>query len=163
MHPAAFDYVRARVIEHDLEHSARVLDLGGRNINGTTRALFPDAEYVSCDIVPGPDVDVVGNAATISVGRVDVVVSTELLEHTSEGAAIVANARRHLDAGGVFIATMAGPGRPVHSATGASHLEPGEWYRNIEPDELAHWLAEAGFGVSLIDMDGDDLRCIAFA
>jgi len=160
MHPAAFEYVRDRVVEYDLA-PARVLDFGGRNINGTTRALFPDAEVVGIDIAPGDGVDMVANVATVDAGPADLVVSTELLEHTPEGPEIVANARRHLSGHGVFIATMAAPGRPVHGAQGGP-LEPGEWYRNVEPNELDDWLGAAGFSAWLVDVHGDDLRCIAF-
>ena len=162
MHAAADQYVR--------EHAASlnrpgisVLELGGRYINGGVRRYFDQAaEYVSVDIVPGRDVDVVADAADLELGRTfDVVVSTELLEHTPRAAEIVVTACRHLAPGGVFLATMAGPGRAPHSAAGKQRMEPDEWYRNIEPAELDEWLQWAGFDDWTVDVLGDDVRCYA--
>lgn len=162
MHPAADAYVR--------EHAAglnrpgvTVLELGGRYINGGVREFFNRAaEYVSVDIVAGRDVDIVADAADLELGRTfDVVVSTELFEHTPRAAEIVVSAYRHLAPGGVFLATMAGPGRAPHSAAGRPRMEPGEWYRNIEPAELDEWLQWAGFDAWTVDVLGDDVRCVA--
>lgn len=160
MHDAAYEWVLRNA---PLEPVA-VLDLGGRNVNGSIRPVFAEgSSFVSVDLVAGPDVDVVGDAADVSVaGRFDVVVSTELLEHTPRGAEIVANAAAHLSPGGVFIATMAGPGRAVHSADGAPELAPGEWYANVEPDELGEWLDAAGFSEWKVDQAGEDVRCVAW-
>lgn len=162
MHPAAYDYVKEHAPPLDRQHPT-VLELGGRYINGGVRQFFRRAtEYVSVDIVPGKDVDVVADAADLELGRLfDVVVSTELLEHTSRAAEIVVAARRHLAPGGTFLATMAGPGRPAHSAAGHQRMEPGEWYRNIEPAELDEWLEFAGFDDWTVDVLADDVRCVA--
>lgn len=141
----------------------RVLEFGSRYINGGVRNLIPHTEWCGVDIEDGCDVDIEANAATVDhePGTWHVVVSTELLEHTPEGEAIVANAFRHLCDGGWFVATMAGPGRPVHSAEGRAKLQPGEWYRNVEPDELAGWLESAGFEAYEVNVLNDDLRCVA--
>jgi SAM-dependent methyltransferase len=159
MHEAAMQYVSAVVDEFGI--GGDVLDLGGRDINGTPRHLFSGA-YVVVDAQPAPNVDVVADARTLQLDdRFDVVVSTELLEHTDGGAEIVATAHGHLRDGGWFVATMAGPGRPAHSATGAATIPDGEWYRNVEPDELNEWLASAGFSSWSVSVLGDDVRCWA--
>jgi SAM-dependent methyltransferase len=164
MHAAALQYATVQVAEHNLNRPGlEVLELGGRDVNGTVRHLFPQAErYVSVDIAPGRGVDVVADAADVVVpGSFDVVISTELLEHTSRAEEIVANARRHLAPAGVFIATMAGPGRAPHSATGAARIPVGEHYSNVGPAELADWLERAGFDDFSIDQLDEDIRCWA--
>jgi len=162
VHDAAYTYVATVVADHALT-PVTVLDLGGRNVNGTTRALFPTAtRYLVVDIADHPSVDVVADAGDLDLGQTfDVVVSTELLEHTNRAADIVAAAYRHLDVDGTFVATMAGPGRGAHGASGEAAPPPGEWYRNVEPDELVDWLTDAGFEHWSVNIDGADLRCWA--
>lgn len=140
-----------------------VLDLGGRDVNGSTRDLFGDVNYVVVDIAEGPGVDIVANAADLDLGRTfDVVLSTEVLEHTARAAEIVAAACRHVSRGGVFIATMAGPGRHPHGASGESSPPPGEHYENVAPDVLERWLSDAGFSSWDVDQLALDVRCIAW-
>jgi SAM-dependent methyltransferase len=164
MHAAALQYATAQVAEHNLNRPGmEVLELGGRDVNGTVRHLFPLADrYISVDITPGRGVDIVADAADVLVpGSFDVVVTTELLEHTSRGPEIIANARQHLAPGGVFVATMAGPGRAPHSASGQVRVPHGEHYANVEPGELADWLEQAGFDDYSIDQLDEDVRCWA--
>ena len=161
MHAEAMQYVADVITEHGLEGD--VLDLGGRYINGTTKTLFPDGHrYVVVDIEPDASVDVVADAGDLDLGeQFDIVLSTELLEHTPRGPDIVKAAYRHLRDGGWFVATMAGPGRPPHGAAGSPWPLEGEYYRNVRPEELAGWLTEAGFGATAIDTLGTDVRCWA--
>jgi len=161
VHPEAYVYVADVIAEHGLKGD--VLDLGGRFINGSTRDLFPDGGlYVVVDIEADPSVDVVADAGDLDLGiTFDVVLSTELLEHTPRGADIVKAAYRHLREGGMFVATMAGPGRPPHGAAGSPWPLEGEYYRNVWPDELAGWLTAAGFKEYQTDIAGTDLRCWA--
>jgi predicted SAM-dependent methyltransferase len=161
MHATARQYVVD--VTEALALSGRVLEFGSRYINGGVRDVIPHDHWCGVDICDGADVDVVDNAAEVEVepGTWDVVVSTELLEHTPEGEAIVANAHRHLKPGGWFVATMAGPGRAVHSASGSSCLAEGEWYLNVEPEELRRWLNDAGFESCAVETMQDDVRCVA--
>lgn len=162
MHDAVLDYVAKAIAEHGL--GGDVLDLGGRDVNGTPRHLFTDvALYTVVDAVEAPNVDVVADAATLDLGYLyDVVVCTEVLEHTDRAADIVGTARRHLKPGGAFVATMAGPGRHPHSAHGGATPGGDEFYENVEPDRLASWLSKAGFDTWTIDQSGLDVRCTAF-
>jgi SAM-dependent methyltransferase len=161
MHDAVLQYVAA-----NLPASADdVLEFGSRNLNGSVRQVipWPEARYVGVDLYEGPDVNVVGDAATVTVaGEFDVVVCTELFEHAEDDtcAAIIDNAHRHLRPGGRFIATMAGPGRYPHSAIEATSLQPGEFYRNVDPELLVTWLKGAGFGDYEINIEGLDIRCV---
>jgi SAM-dependent methyltransferase len=159
-------YMSTQVRRHHLNApGARVLDLGGRDVNGTPRRLFNRAAaYVSVDMRDGAGVDIVADAADLHLkDRFHVVVSTELLEHTPRGEAIVAAAHRHLTPGGVFLATMAGPGRAPHGASGEPRLPRGEYYRNVEPEALEGWIRAAGFKSWDINQLGTDLRVRAIA
>lgn len=143
-----------------------IAEIGGRDINGSIRTLFDvDARYCSIDIVDGPGVDVVGDVidlvatGKLSTGRWDCVVSTEALEHHPRPWEVVDAAHQLLAPGGVFIATMAGPGRSPHSGLIEGPVQPGEHYQNITPEELTAWLA--AFADFAVDQAGRDVRCWA--
>lgn len=144
----------------------RVLELGSRNINGSVRSLFVDAvDYVGVDPVPGRDVDIVGDGATVFVPRsFDMAVCTEVLEHVDDiiAAGIIANAFRHLVPGGRFVMTCAGPGRAPHSAIDELPIRPWEFYRNVDSALLEKWLTAAGYASWEIDQLGADMRCVAW-
>lgn len=161
MHLEAMEWCCQVVDTFDLGSAERVLDLGGRNVNGTTDNLF-DGTVVHVDIVDGQGVDIVADAADLDLEeRFPVVISTECLEHTERAAEIVSSAFRHLEPGGMFIATMAGPGRAPHGASGQPLPPADEFYRNVHPDDLRGWLSAAGFTMFEIDRKGVDVRCWA--
>jgi SAM-dependent methyltransferase len=149
VHAEAFDWVR----RHATDQKVTVLDIGGRNINGTCRELFPSADYTALDIRPGEGVDIVADATKWTPDKAyGVVVCTEVFEHTSVWRDICRTAFRALRPGGRFIVTMAGPGRPDHSAVdGQWRLLDGEHYANIEPDELQEALSDIGFTDITVD------------
>lgn len=162
MHAEALEFV-ARYATAD---PVAVLDLGGRDINGTPRHLFPNATvYRVLDAADGPNVDVVADAASWEPdGAYDMVVSTEVFEHTAAWPAICGTALAALRPGGLFVATMAGPGRPAHSAVdGGWSLHPGEHYANVEPDELRRTLYEQGWVDVEVEQRSSpaDVRCAA--
>jgi SAM-dependent methyltransferase len=162
VHEAVIEYVEAAVRRYGLDGGA-VLDIGGRDVNGTTRGLFPGATYTVVDINEAPNVDIVADAADLDLpDRYDVVVCTEVLEHAERAPEIVAAAYRHLIPHGAFVATMAGPGRRPHSAHGDPDPRPGEFYSNVVPSELEHWLTAAGFSTFTVDQHRLDIRCTAF-
>ena len=158
MHQAVRQWVAQCVQERPYP---RVLELGGRDVNGGVRDLVPHEEWHSVDIANGPGVDTVADASLVSigVGTWDLVVSTEVFEHTPLGREITANAFRHLRHGGAFVATMAGPGRGPHGASGEPSPPPGEHYANVEPEELLSWLIDAGFVDCEVEQQGADVRC----
>lgn len=168
MHPEAFQWV-ARYATIDTPrsiHLPAVLDLGGRNINGSPRPLFPGAVYTVLDIRPGDGVDIVADAAEWDPDgrRWDVVVCTEVFEHTDAWPWICATAFRALWPGGKFIATMAGPGRSPHSAVdGGPRLHEGEHYANVEPEQLRTVLERCGFTDIVVDQQANpaDVRAVA--
>lgn len=150
MHTEAYEWVR----RHATADTLSVLDVGGRNINGSVRDLFPGAApYVAMDVLPGEGVDIVADAASWEPDRqYDLVVCTEVFEHAREWPAIVRTIRSALRPGGRVILTMAGPGRPPHSAIdGGWNLHEGEWYGNVLPAELEAVLYAAGFTAIEVD------------
>lgn len=149
MHPEAFAWVSRWATDEPIT----VLDIGGRDINGTSRDLFPAADYTALDIMAGPAVDIVADAATWTPDReYDLVICTEVFEHTPHWPAICATAHKACRTGGRFVATMAGPGRPPHSAVdGAHRLYPGEHYANVRPDDLRQVLEACGWRAVVID------------
>lgn len=169
MHPEAHAYVQDKVnlLKALMPDGVDlVAELGSHDWNGTIRSLFDDwaLNYIGLDIVEGPGVDIVGDASTHEfLARPDVIICTELLEHTPMAASIVHNVAHNLRTGGIFIATMAGPGRNPHAADGSGEPRPGEWYSNISPGSLELWLRDAEFSwwdVNFIPIPGDT-RCWA--
>lgn len=142
MHSEAFEYVERFRSNAELD----VLDIGGRNVNGTVRDLFPNADYTALDILPGEGVDIVANAATWSPDRTyDLIVCTEVFEHTEEWSQILKVAAAACKPSGRIILTMAGPGRPEHSAIDGGPMRPGEHYGNVAPEDLEVGLLAAGW------------------
>lgn len=161
MHEQAREWVQQRA---DL-HAASVLDIGGRNLNGSVRSLFVDAEvYTSIDLYEGPGVDIVADAADWTPDRLyDCVVSCEVFEHAERWHDICVTAYRALRAGGTFVATMAGPDRGAHSGIDGFALREGEYYENVEPGDLHDVLMACGFTQVLVDRRTApaDVRCWA--
>lgn len=162
MHQQAYDWVD----RWTTQSAAAVLDLGGRDINGSVRGLYPAADlYTVVDIAPGDGVDIVADASTWTPDReYDEVVCCETFEHTAVWPGICATAHKALRPGGQLILTMAGPGRPEHSGVdGQFRLHPGEHYANIRPAALRRVLAELGFTRIIVDQQfaPADVRAVA--
>jgi SAM-dependent methyltransferase len=149
MHPEARKGLARQLAASGLSLDApwRVLDLGGRDINGQIRDLLPAAKWTGLDIEPGPGVDLVHDATQPwpdGWDRYDVVVCTEVLEHVEQWAALLRTASQALEPGRpeLLLVTCASTGRPVHGASGAPLPEPGEWYANVPPQVLGERLLE---------------------
>lgn len=143
MHPEARDGL-ARMFDAsglDLDRPWRVLDLGGRDINGSIRDLLPYATWTGVDVAPGPGVDLVHDCTRPWPGDgplFDVVVCTEVLEHVEQWQRLLSTCAEALaPAGPQFLfVTCASDGRPPHGAAGGPVPLPGEWYRNVPPGTL---------------------------
>lgn len=143
MHPEARDGLARQLHASCLDLGApwRVLDLGGRDINGSIRDLLPAAKWVGLDIEPGPGVDLVHDATLPwpdGFERFDLVVCTEVLEHVERWGAVLRTASQALEPGGpeALFVTCASTGRPEHGASGGPRPLPGEWYENVSPTAL---------------------------
>lgn len=137
-----------RWLDLTLRHLPRpssVLELGSRDINGTPRTLLAGVPYVGIDLVNGPGVDIVADAAMYAPETLaDVVLCCEVLEHAEEAPGIVFNAVACAKPGGHVLITCATDPRAPHSAVDGGGLRDGEWYRNIQPEDLIDWVRAAG-------------------
>jgi SAM-dependent methyltransferase len=137
-----------------------VLEIGSLDVNGSVRPLFPNANYHGLDVVEGPGVDEVADAADWRTStQFDLVISTEVLEHAARWRDVVTNAWGALAPGGSLLMTCATDPRPPHSAVDGWELRPGEWYANVGPGEvteLARSLCPACWQVE-VALDRGDL------
>ena len=139
-----------------------VLEIGSLDINGSVRPIFMNhaRTYLGVDIQDGPGVDLVVDAAGMDTGPVfDVVVCAEVFEHAPEWREIIIRAHGNLVEGGIFIATMAGEGRPPHSAIDENPIRDWEYYANVGKKELKKALKM--FSSSEVDVLNTDTRCVA--
>ncbi len=148
MHEAVLAWVGQFRTDEDL----RVLDIGGRDLNGNTRGLFPNASpYHVLDLREGKGVDYIADAATwdfrsAGLGPYDLVLCTETFEHAEKWREIIATAWAVLRPGGWLVFTCAGPGRPPHSGVEAVWgLIGDEWYANVSADEIRGELLDQGW------------------
>lgn len=157
MHNEAMQWARRYAIRVYGDNHTSVLDIGGRDINGTVKVLFPGADFTTLDIHPGENVDIVANAAHWEPDReYDIVTCTEVFEHASEWRGICATAFTALRSGGYLIATCAGPGRALHSGIdGGAELHEGEFYENVSAEDLHSCLKSLGF----VDIETEQSGC----
>lgn len=163
MHPAALEYIA----QHAPPDAKRVLDAGGRDINGSPRILFSDdTEYVVVDTVKHPSVDHVADIldlrktgkAKLALGTFDVIIYAEVAEHTPEWEAHLAHLYQMLAPGGRLVVTAADTGRTPHSSLHGGPLEPDEYYANLSREELAACLQAIGPDSYEIDQVRNDIR-----
>lgn len=145
MHPEAQRVVKAMLAEL---RPRSIYEIGSMNVNGSARTLCPPSvrRYFGIDTHRGRDVDAVGNGATyVPPFRPDLVLCMEVLEHTTDAAAICAQAHAVLKPGGQLIVTTASSGRCPHSPVDGNRVRPGEFYRPVDPSMLRAWMTAAGF------------------
>lgn len=124
------------------------LDIGGRDVNGTARAWFPHTRWQGLDIRSGPGVNIVADATTWKPkSRAwDFALSTECLEHVENWRGIVRAAASAVFRDGLVFFTAASTGRGAHGASGEHTPPEGEWYGNVDPEDLelclSHWFEE---------------------
>ncbi len=142
MHPEAWHWLASQV-QPLLQAAPRVADLGGRNVNGSPRALFDaGTEYLVVDTHAAPGVDIVADAGrwwpdAALQGRFDVALCTEVFEHVEHWQAIVYNLWLLLRPGGTVLVTCATAPRRPHGMEGVEPPPPHEWYANVAPEALA--------------------------
>lgn len=161
MHPQALEFYR-----RNLQHlpALRVVEFGACDMNGSVRQVYPQAaSWLGVDRQPGPGVDVIADAATWTTPTLyDVCVCAEVFEHTPFWREIISTARLALVDGGLFVASCATGRRPAHSAVDGGPIRDGEYYENVDPDDLWLELDRQGWSDGeVIEADGvfggDDL------
>ena len=164
MHAAALGWIA----QHASTDAVRVLDVGGRDINGSPRGLFPNAtEYIVVDPVDHSSVDIVADVLKLkatgktkmSVGTFDVIIYAEVAEHADNWADHVAHMIDLLNDGGRLVVTAAGPTRAPHSAYDGAEVRPDEHYQNVSPDALSDALYLIGDQFTVEEL-GDDVRAV---
>jgi SAM-dependent methyltransferase len=163
MHREAMAFLKtARAI---LPPPSLVCELGGRDVNGTARVLYPDASlYLGVDLLPGPGVDVVADAREWRPPpwlRFDLVLCTEVLEHSPQPHRVCDTAWEILRPGGAFVVTCAGPARKPHSGIDGGEVREKEWYENVRALDLENWLHRFPAALVTLSHDATDLYAIA--
>lgn len=148
MHGEAWGFLE-KSLEGWTDRAIRVLEFGSRDVNGSPRKLFtnPDVHYWGVDIEAGDGVDEVGDAASVNcIGsdgqQYDVVICTEVFEHTGAWPDILWNMQRHAAMGALVIVTAATNPREQHSAIDGWALRDGEYYENVDPDTLGAFMRD---------------------
>lgn len=154
MHQEAYDgFARMLALAGiDPNEELRILDVGGADVNGSVRAQLPNATFIGLDIAPAPGVQIVADAADPATWRnmelFDIVIATELFEHTEAWPAIIEHMSLALSTFGhqLLIATCASTGRAPHGARGEYGVPVGEYYGNVAPEglrlELSRWFQQ---------------------
>ena len=157
MHDAAFLAVDRFVSDLGLDALVGTgLDIGGRNVNGTVHALFPDVGWTVLDIEADPSVDIVADITTWEpIGQYDVVLSTEAVEHIAAWPSIIKAGYAILRPDGYMLVTGGSTGRAPHSCTGVVPVPAGEHYGNVAPDELERAARDAGFSAVYVEYNPD--------
>lgn len=133
------------------ETFGRVVEVGGRDLNGGVSDLIDADEYVSVDLYEGPGVDVVADVVEWAPGQVpaDLVVCCEVLEHAPDADEVTAACCGL--AGGRLLVTCATDPRAPHSGIAATGITDGEFYRNVKPADLVRWIEDSGLTVETVD------------
>lgn len=134
--------------------AGRVLEVGSRDINGSPRAVFVDAQlYLGIDAVEGKGVDIAVDAELFLEFSLwpwaDTVVCCECLEHTVRPWNIVQGLKRQLKPGGWLWISAPTYGFPLHRFPldcfrfGEDAYR--EWiYKDMELVDLVHVKDELG-------------------
>jgi len=159
MHTEAWDFLTLKSKEL---HPTSILDIGGRNINGSPRDLWPDAPYTALDHIGGEGVDIVADATTWNPDRLwDMGLCTEMFEHISpvDYRKVLQVLGKAIKYQGVLLITCATDPRYPHSAYGTPGMPEDEFYGNVDPLDLALALTETNWECRdlIIDRNHGDL------
>ena len=100
----------------------KILDVGGRDVNGSPRIMFL-GKYTVLDMIDGKGVDIVMNAHDMKFKEeFDLVMCLETFEHDDKFWITLDNCKKALKKGGWMILSAPGPYAPKHDW-------PGDYYR----------------------------------
>lgn len=136
------------------------LDIGGQNVNGHCRDLWPHLKWTIIDpalrvgldndggeLIEVQDDLFVSADATLWQPTLtyDLVLCTEVFEHVQDWIKLIELAEKALRIGGLFVITCASIGRTPHSAHDGGMPYADEWYKNLSAEELGDQLLYHGF------------------
>lgn len=146
MHAEAWSFLQSQVSN---VFPTSIIDVGGQNVNGTPRDLWPNAEYTALDYVAGVGVDIVADATKwIPDRKWSMGLCTEMFEHVppTHYRPILERLGKAVVSGGPLLLTCATDPRPMHAAWGGE-MQPNEFYQNVEPIELLNAFNDTGWKV----------------
>lgn len=186
-HPAQVKFIkeiRRKFSQHF--RNANIIDCGSKDINGSNRVFFRRClynwagmnSYTGIDLTYGKNVDIVGPAHEIlpkitedptwylrkgktdkPVWPIDIVISTEMLEHDRYWKESLKAMYDVLCPGGLLILTAGGDGREEHGTYlhyPSSSPETLGYYQNISNDMFGHVLPRKLFSEHVIrQVNGD--------
>lgn len=152
-HPAQLEFFSdiTKRFERICRSQAKVLEVGSRNINGTVREYFPNAEeYIGVDIGRARDVDwvVPGELLQLPDAWADIVITTECLEHCDAWERVFLNMIRMLKPKGVFLMTCASIGRAAHGTLDSDEYSSPfttSYYKNLGVDDISQAISLGEF------------------
>jgi SAM-dependent methyltransferase len=101
-----------------LPKTGNILEVGSRNVNGSVRSLFDQSGYIGIDLEEGPGVDRVMDAHTLVKyawpPSFDLIIATEVLEHSNKPWLIVDGMHRLLKPSGKLLISVPANGFPEH-------------------------------------------------
>lgn len=131
----------------------KVVEFGSRNINGTPRGFFEDCRYIGVDWQEGTDVDRICFCHEFKEEKdVDVVISTEMLEHDVHWRESLDNMVAILRRCGLLIVTCAGVTRKPHEL----NCGIDKFYHNLTEEDISR--NNDKFECFAIEDEGEDLR-----
>ena len=159
MHDSALAAGQAFAEKYVLGPGLKVLDVGGRNVNGSLRGIFESlgCEFCAMDMVEHPSVDVVcqpSDPFPFEAGHFDIVISTSCFEHDPMFWMTIREIGRVVKMGGYIYVNMPSKGK--------YHGYPGDCWRFYKDagTALAYWsgykIDGKCYPISVIDQHFED-------
>jgi len=131
----------------------KILEIGSRNVNGSVRPIiesYKPNEYIGVDMENGPGVDVICTAESLverfGERRFDVVISTELIEHTRNWREVISNIKKICKPNGIIVVTTRSYGFGYHGY-------PYDYWR-YEPEDMKNIFSDCEISVLEKDFQG---------
>ena len=143
-HPEQLEFIQSvkKVFESNFS-TAKVLEIGSLNINGSIRQFFDGCDYIGIDVGGGRDVDIVcgGHEYAAPKESYDTIISCECFEHNPYWMETFINMHRMCKVGGLMIMTCATTGRAEHGTTRTTPLDSPltlDWnyYKNLTENDF---------------------------
>lgn len=167
MHKRAYNYLAT----HGVKDDVTVFEFGSRDINGTARDHWPNANWTGIDLYEGPGVDIVADIFELIqsgdwrlnqvLESADLVVCAEMAEHCNRWGELAGVAFSLLKKSGKYLGTAAGTQRKPHSAVDGGKLRSGEYYGNISASDMLNSLHKSGFQYASVVEVEDDIQWYA--